>query len=130
MTENIPQTSASGRIEEARALLAIYDRLSTANPTVLAEMIRALITPPAVGESEEAIAERIADAAGIDWDQAYDVALPAVREAIQSAHESWEPADVPSQEFMLRHLGIEYTAGTLDDTILHIHAQHIDKEVI
>lgn len=141
MTENIPQTSASERIEVARKALAaleadiavwgtLYGRKGVTQEA--ADALRALITPPSVGESDEAIAERIADEHLLDTDCYADKAvhpalLAAVRAGIQSAHETWEPADRPSQEMMLRWLGIEHVVGL---AVIAIPHQFIDKEEI
>ena len=56
----------------------------------------------------------------------------AVRAGIQSAHETWEPSDHPSQEMMLRWLGIDFEDGTADDgePAWCILPQTIEKEVI
>lgn len=150
LTTNIPQTSASERVETAQKALATWDDIYDGVPAdmiereadAVANALRALITPPAVGD--ESIAKRIAAEhyagyapanlpADLSWEhlaQSFgEVAVAAFRAGIQSAHESWEPADVPSQEFMLRHLGIRYgDAGR--PTHIHIPFQNIEKEVI
>ncbi len=128
MTE---QTSASDRYEAARKALARFW-----NPDDLAEMeiqgelvhaLEALVTPPGVGESEAQIVERWAGRlrrrgaievlgeeavfnATDHHGQSIESFRQGVRAGIQSAHESWEPevAQRPTQEQMLRWLGIEY----------------------
>lgn len=150
MTKNIPQTSASERVEAAQKALDHYDAAFAMRPLNgedaerLAASLRALITPPAVGESEDRIvAEQLhwlkvnASIALIDFDSRGETLIEnalrqAARSAIQSAHESWEPADVPSQEFMLRHLGIRYEESMFSDNAhqFFIPSQYIDKEVI
>lgn len=147
MTEYIPQTSASERIEAARKAIRVFDAAvdSIADATDLDEheqgearaeraaldcvaALRALITPPPVGETEEQIAERIVREKNDGWDWDMDIALKAVRAGIQSAHLTWEPADHPSQEMMLRWLGL--TTERDDYGELYIPAQRIEKEVI
>lgn len=136
----VEQTSASDRIEAARKALAGYDRAKEVgfapNALVLADALRALITPPAVGESEEQIAQRIiteSQARGVAAPEGdftdYGIALTGVRAGIQAAHETWEPevAQRPSQEQMLRWLGISF--GHNGDRI-EIHHQSIEKEVL
>ncbi len=55
----------------------------------------------------------------------------AVRGAEQAALEHWEPADAPSQEFMLRHLGITARPARISgETRIFIPAQYIEREVI
>lgn len=153
MTEYIEQTSASDRIEQARKALAEFDAETegqafsphdypTAEAFAVAEALRALITPPSVGETDEAIAERVAygylDEHGMPAvmqlaalaGHIERIALAAVRAGIQSAHESWEceVALRPSQEQMLRWLGLDYretTHGTL-----FVYGQNIDREEI
>lgn len=149
MTENIPQTSASERVEAARKLADHLEQMMTTAQWMPASegiqavhVLRALVTPPAVGESETEIANAslrwyndnfghtIASIDGFGTAQHITaMVMHAVRTAIQSAHESWEPADVPSQEFMLRHLGITYSQSTTFGA-LHIPEQLIDLEVI
>ena len=139
MTENIPQTSASERVEAARKLADHLEQMMTTAQWMPASegiqavhVLRSLITPPPVGESEENAVDRIL----AEWWRAHDYRIHiehamilAYRAGIQSAHESWEPADVPSQEFMLRHLGITYSQSTTFGA-LHIPEQLIDLEVI
>lgn len=115
------QTSASERIERAKAALAEYVSASED----VADILREFITPPEV--AHEGVAE-----AATNIEKAYGGRLDlglllqmAVRAGIQIAHESWEPADKPSQEQMLRWLGIEYDET---DGVLFIPDQHIDRE--
>lgn len=151
MTEYIEQTSASDRYEAARKIIAAHDAAvdAYADATNLDEAmaaearmenatsdavkaLRALITPPSVGESEHEMALEIAKAY---WPTArgtaYEAAVRGIRAGIQYAHERWEPADHPSQEQMLRWLGLEYTEhayGGVTDLI--IEEQSIEKEEI
>lgn len=127
----IPQTSASDRVEAAREVLAEYRRsqpsdYERAYADPLADALRALITPPGVGESERQIAER----AVLTWDAgktAVDNVEAAVRAGFQSAHETWEPSDHPSQEMMLRWLGLDYTE---DGDVIIVHRKVIEREEI
>lgn len=57
------------------------------------------------------------------------VARAAARRAERAALEHWEPADIPSQEFMLRHLGIEHEEYDDAGPMLSIPQQYIQKEV-
>lgn len=136
MTNPIPQTSASERVEAARKALALVG--GPGREKTLARALRALITPPGVGESEEAIANRlieeVMDYARSGWLDGRELAMAGllygIRAGIQSAHESWEPADRPSQEMMLRWLGIKAERALHQDTLLFIPDQHIEKEVM
>lgn len=151
-TENTPQTSASERIEQAQKALAGYRgsdtyRVSGGTPEdsydvldaaeAMAEALRALITPPGVHESEPAIVKRVWDATPahisgegirLQADDLFAMLRAAVRAGIQAAHETWEGSDWPSQEMMLRWLGIEYDEHA--DGTLHIREQSIAMEVI
>lgn len=140
MTEYIPQTSASDRYAAARDALKAWDDFQ---PTMdhahaLAETLRALVTPPGVHESEESIATGIHGRylrAEFDGDFQYagepmrNALTAAVRAGIQSAHETWEceVALRPTQEQMLRWLGIEY-ADSDDGERLIILSDTIDRE--
>lgn len=154
MTEYIEQGSASDRYEAARKALEKLewwpldgDRPFTAilngdDVRMIHAALRALITPPSVGESVEQIAERVIGSpehSWITWDR-YDgtqvgeddirvIAEQLVRAGIQSAHETWEPevALRPTQEQMLRWLGIEY-ARSDDSERLIILSDTIDRE--
>lgn len=139
MSENIPQTSASERVAEARrAVATAKDFAISSLPQWAHDLIaatEALITPPSVGESEEAIAERVLpDDSSPDWSaplftEVRALIMEGIRAGIQSAHETWEPADRPSQEQMLRWLGLRYgDAGR--PTHIHIPFQTIEKEEI
>lgn len=144
MTENIPQTSASERYEAARKALAEYNhQLQNEGewgtvPNRLAAAIRALITPP--GSPLTVESEAVNDAVNAyDWPfhehidisatELADFGTQLFRAGVQSAHETWEPADVPSQEMMLRWLGLRYSdAGR--PTHIHIPFQTIEKEEV
>lgn len=152
MSEHIEQTSASDRHAAAREALDRLSRMPLRHEVVLidepvrrhayikgyeiaveemrAELdtLRALITPPNVHESEHDMVMEIArayypHARGT----AYEAAARGVRAGIQYAHERWEPADRPSQEQMLRWLGIEHE---LDRSVgmLYIREQYIERE--
>lgn len=138
MTEYIEQTSASDRYEAARKALAEYEKWAdhayafdiAGEVLDLADALRALITPPSVGESEHDMAMRIADAYNPpSRGTAYEAATRGIRAGIQYAHERWEPSDRPSQEQMLRWLGIEY-AESDDGERLIILSETIDREEI
>lgn len=146
MTEYIPQGSASGRYEAARKALARYDVPDILHSIVaddLADALRALITPPSVGESEERIAERIIQkvpssliqmdgSLRFEPEALVSLVTAAVRAGIQDAHETWEPevAMQPTQEQMLRWLGLDYDESFDDEgePALHIYSQFIERE--
>lgn len=152
MTENIPQTSASDRIEQARKALAEYEHDNEGAPwlynpeqddsAALALALRALITPPHSHESLSDLALKIhtaainaAEDAGITITTDLDSIMRnatnrAVYAGMQRAHEVWEPevALRPSQEQMLRWLGIEH--DVLSYGQIHISEQFIDREEI
>lgn len=134
----VEQTSASDRIEAARKALAGYDRAKEVgfapNALVLADALRALITPPAVGESDEGIAKAATEELWKVWDhtdfaEVQGIILGAVRSAIQTAHETWEPevAQRPSQEQMLRWVGLDFTE---DADVIIVHRKVIAKEIL
>ena len=144
MTENIPQTSASERYAAARKVLAQYGdksagpedggavaQLTLALRALIAE-VPATIEDAAVSTfADERTARGTLDMLGPMHSDHYAAAFRlGFREGIQSAHERWEPADVPSQEQMLRWLGIEarpvYAEGEL--VRLEIPTQHIERE--
>lgn len=133
MTEYTPRTSASDRIEAARKLADHLEQMMTtaqwmpaAEGIQAVHIIRALITPPSVGESVEQIAARVERLHGESVSPSVLLEM-AVREGIYSAHIAWEPevALRPTQEQMLRWLGIDCTihAGNI-----FIPEQHIDRE--
>jgi len=147
---NIPQTSASERVEQARMFLdrmsmrreIIGKREETTFETEAFAIIEGLVTPPSVGEGEETIAERvlaklpnglIQTDGSLRFDPEALVLLveTAVRAAIQSAHETWEPADRPSQEQMLRWLGVDARPARIKgDVRVFLPAQYIEREEI
>lgn len=141
MTEYHEQTSASDRIEAAREALANYDQTAETYRDglgySLADALRALITPPATSETEEDVAERIvtafpspyAPSVGYSHGELVELAITAYRAGIQSAHESWEPevAQRPTQEQMLRWLGIRYTESA-EQGYVYIPLQQIERE--
>lgn len=139
----IPQTSASDRYEAARKALEWYDDQSEAGGGIVAgghavaEALRALITPPGVGEMpdlidlyarahQRALPNEDGPFSTADLDRAADAGRLAIFNAgIQSAHESWECEDRPTQEQMLRWLGINYMTGPGE---IAIYGQTIDRE--
>lgn len=133
----VEQSSASDRIERAKKSLALFDqlRLATGVEKDLADALRAFITPPAVGESEDQIVRRVLSTYQVtdeDLPLMQVLAKESVRAGIQSAHETWEPevAQRPSQEQMLRWLGIDHQDYTDGDPQWIIPAQFIEKEVL
>lgn len=146
MTEYVAQSSASDRLEAARKALAWYDDDSEAGGGIVlggmavADALRALITPPSVGENEADMVQTVIQNApahvsgkGIlfQYDDLIAMVTAAIRAGIQSAHETWEPevAMQPGQEQMLRWLGIEHNPNMVSPMI-YIHEQHIEKEEI
>lgn len=134
----VEQTSASDRYEAARKALAAAAMYGVAPGMSaqreaqmvldLVDALRALIAPPNVSESVEQIAANIERVYGGRLSQETLLQM-AVRAGIQSAHETWEPevAQRPSQEQMLRWLGVEHD---LDEAVgmLFIQAQYIERE--
>ncbi|QUE25377.1 hypothetical protein SEA_FIZZLES_83 [Microbacterium phage Fizzles] len=149
MTDQIPMRSASERREAARAVVTEYEErsrklgesITTTYERALYSALVPLLEVPEVGLTEdEIIAEVIqrstahVSGAGIryQYDDLVAMLRDAVRTAEQAALEHWEPADVPSQEFMLRHLGIEYEDARDDEAdpdTIRIRTQYIAKEV-
>lgn len=142
MPEFNEQTSASDRYAAARRALADYDAIDgwngthavmIANADALALALRALITPPGTSETVEQIVDRVLYEWRHTHDHAIDLEEAMVRAAnagIQSAHEAWEPevALRPTQEQMLRWLGISYDDGLINEGELFIYEQRIEKE--
>lgn len=182
MTEYIEQTSASDRLEAARAAkrsltreaglldfireyldliarpegfidgtgkrytleqadLAMWNAVASMNEAILS--LRALITPPTTHESLSDLALKIhaaaltaAEDAGIQITTDLDSIMRnatnrAVCAGMQGAHESWEPevAQRPSQEQMLRWLGVRYTESA-EQGYVYIPLQQIEREEI
>lgn len=145
MTEYIPQTSATDRLVAARKALAEYDHVRASQSAnyprhafQLAQALRALITPPGTGETVEQIADRLTESV-MAYAQAEGltergIAMAGLRygvlAGIQDAHETWEPevAMRPTQEMMLRWLGIDYAYS--EPNGISIHFQVIDREEI
>ncbi|QIQ63664.1 hypothetical protein SEA_NIKE_83 [Microbacterium phage Nike] len=102
----------------AESVAVVLDELDVGGDTVpnVASLDSALRSGWFDGDDLESIIRRIARA--------------AVRRAERAALEHWEPADVPSQEFMLRHLGIEHESADHVYNMLRIPEQLIMKEVI
>lgn len=107
MTENIPQTSTSDRIEQARKALNVWDNaravrvLDGVLADAVADALRAFITPPSVGESATEVAIRVLEdlagrepfiAVGIQnaglTRRVRDAVAEGVRAGIQAAHET------------------------------------------
>lgn len=146
MTDQIPMRSASERRKAAQAVVTEYEgRLQKLGPSVETTCERALysaLTPllevPEVGLTEdeiiaEAIQRSTAHVSGAGIRYQYDDLVAMLRDAVRTAEraalEHWEPADIPSQEFMLRHLGIIHRPIPENGRI-GIPAQSIEKEVI
>lgn len=141
---NIPQTSASGRTQAAQRALEAFENATPekgkndidryALALEMADALRALIAPPSVGESQVEIANRIGSEVasyGLSLRGTADfAALMGIKAGIQSAHETWEPADHPSQEMMLRWLGIDYEDSIFHKDQIFIEPQFIEREVI
>jgi hypothetical protein len=138
MTEHIEQTSASDRLEAARKALTGWEALDRdctgdSRPwrpgDALADALRALITPPGFPLTQVSIdhAADIAEAHGYDSNGVTEAVMEGIEYGIQCAHERWEPADRPTQEQMLRWLGIDY-ARSDDGELLIILSDTIDRE--
>lgn len=142
MPEFNEQTSASDRYEAARKALAFNEAVdrgeSVAERTArdnLADALRALITPPRTGETVEQIAARALNSfpppytpgAGYSHGELEQLAIYAARAGIQNAHETWECEDRPTQEQMLRWLGINARECEHEGE-LYLAEQHIEKE--
>lgn len=148
MDNRVSQTSASDRYEAARKVLAAFEgevlEGQGSYAWTLADALRALITPPSVGESEEQIAEQIAERVMVnqvgeanpegeyttDGAEILGMIRSGVFAGIQTAHETWEPevAQRPSQEQMLRWLGLDYEQH--HEKLIFIQAQSIEREEI
>lgn len=147
MTDQIPMRSASERRDAAAKVVAEYEgRLAKLGPSIettyeraLYSALTTLLEVPEVGITEDEIVKGAIDRAswhitagdGVTFSYANLVAMltDVVREAERAALEHWEPADVPSQEFMLRHLGIIHRPIPENGRI-GIPAQSITKEVM
>lgn len=148
----VPQTSASRRREQAKVVInaAIASAESDdagieeliGHRDNLIEVLDELTDPPTIGMPElvrdfrerltehgsiAVLGQRAALAGGHEPTvEGYRLGLA---DGEQYAHERWEPADRPSQEQMLRWLGIEHYADVVGDRI-HITAQSIEKEEV
>ncbi|QWY80168.1 hypothetical protein SEA_SALLYK_86 [Microbacterium phage SallyK] len=148
MSDQIPMRSASERRDAARGAVAEYEarsqRLGESVTTTYERALYSALIPllevPEVGISERDIVkmaslrlitrlEEIGVVITTNVHAAVDgVLTDTVRLTEQAALEHWEPADVPSQEFMLRHLGIIHRPIPENGRI-GIPEQFIDKEV-
>lgn len=81
---------------------------------------------PSIGNLHRAISSGWLDEIGLEL-LLRSVAQAAAQRAERAALEHWEPADVPSQEFMLRHLGIIHRPVPENGRI-GIPAQYIEKD--
>ena len=115
------------RYEAARKALADYDTIDgwngthavmIANADALASALRALITRAPAGENLEAIAMEIVREKNIGWDWDFDIALKGILAGLQIR---------PTQEQMLRWLGIRYTESA-ENGYVYIPLQMIDRE--
>lgn len=149
MTDQIPMRSASERRDAAQAVLAEYEgrsqklgeSITTTYERALYSALKALLEVPEVGVTEdEMVAEVIAEferETGMYYPPAVLVGVRnwvarGIRAGERAALEHWESADVPSQEFMLRHLGLEYEDARDDEAdpdTIRIRTQFIAKEV-
>lgn len=98
-------------------------------------VLEALLEAPEVGVTEDEIVDGLLvehDVVGerLESGEVRALLIEAVRRAERAALEHWEPADVPSQEFMLRHLGITHRESVHADGTLYIPEQYIEKEVM
>lgn len=150
MTDQIPMRSASERREAAARALAKFDgrtgvlgrSVETLYERELADALRPLLEVPEVGITEDEIVAEEMHWLKVNAELSLDPIGPraeviiedsmhrAVRAAERAALEHWEPADVPSQEFMLRHLGIEHEEYDDAGPMLSIPQQYIQKEVM
>lgn len=150
----VPQTSASARVEHARVTIneaiassededaGVEDLISHRDNLI--DALDAFISPPGIGMPElvRDFRERLTEQGSIavlgmralrtiqephsETVEGYRLGLA---DGEQYAHERWEPADRPSQEQMLRWLGIEHEPSFREGHI-YIPPQHIEKEVI
>lgn len=105
-----------------------------------ATILDALLEVPEVGISEKDVVDEAIRATPmhvsdeglrITYDDLVTMLTNTVRNAERAALEHWEPADVPSQEFMLRHLELDARpARNGDNEYLFIPAQYLKKEII
>lgn len=150
MIEYIGQRSASDRYEAARKALARFDQIlhpdtleGEGAALAVRDALADFITPPGVGEGEADMVQTVIQNApahvsgkGIlfQYDDLIAMVASAVRAGIQNAHESWEceTAQRPSQEQMLRWLGLDCKDSTDDEgnPSIYIHGQHIEREEI
>lgn len=151
----VAQTSASARVEHARvtineAIAASEDEDSGIEGLIthrdnLIDALDEFISPPGIGMPElvRDFRERITEQGSLAvlgqravHEGGHEPAIEGYRLGLadgeQYAHERWEPADRPSQEQMLRWLGIEnHEEPRIGDTTkLRIPTQYIEKEVI
>lgn len=134
MTDQIPMRSASERRDAAAKVVAKFDDRtakldSTVETTLERELVaalRLLLEVPEVGVDEE---DLIRSFDSTVFDNRDEVLRAGIRLGERMGLEHWEPADVPSQEFMLRHLGIIHRPIPENGRI-GIPAQSIEKEVI
>lgn len=125
----MPMDSASERYENARHVLNGHGRADAkpSDPGSVAQLtlaLRSLLKDPTEGYDVEAIAEEVLLAeSGTDI---RSIVQKAVQRGIYAAWETWEPADRPDQETMLRWLGIVYERPT--EGLLYIPEQSIEEE--
>lgn len=149
MTDQIPMRSASERRDAAAKALARFDgrtealgkSVETLYEHELAAALRPFLEVPEVGLTEDEIIDDVIAEfnreTGFYSPPAVMVGVRnwlrrGIRAAERAALEHWEPADVPSQEFMLRHLGIDARLARIkgDTARIFIPAQYIEKEVM
>lgn len=115
----VPMDSASERYENARRALKEHGRADAEpdDPGSIAQLtlaLRSLLKDPTEGYDVAEIAQAILpDDAAPEWSATLFAEVRAlvaegVQRGIYTAWETWEPADRPDQQTMLRWLGIEF----------------------
>ncbi|QIG59091.1 hypothetical protein SEA_RUBYRALPH_83 [Microbacterium phage RubyRalph] len=149
MTENIAQTSASERRAHALKVLTEHGARDAQpdDPGSVAQLtlaLRSLLEAPGIGMPElvRDFEQRITEQGWISVlgqevtysEKPHARIIEGYRLGLvdgeQYAHERWEPADRPSQEQMLRWLGIEFEEYDDAGPMLSIPQQYIEKEAI
>lgn len=128
------ETSFERELVDALRPLLEVPEVGITEDEIVAESIAVVLGEFDLGGDRQPTVAHLLDAFRSGWLDAHDtewairrIGRAAVRSAEQAALEHWESADVPSQEFMLRHLGIEYRE--VGDYIV-LDTKRITKEVI